>query len=223
VHLKTWSFEGVLAAIIALLTTYYVLEPAAFALQYAALLGWSAIVGVLILVIQGLWKTRAYLNNLASRRDSGVGSYERAVNYWGGVHIALSIVVTIFVVIHGVFFLQSLVYPSVAIWLGAVAFVVLIGVSLSGLLTESRRKSRQFGRFKRLHVTLMLTVLALTLIHVEGIISGLFVRSILSGTIIGFVGALVVVIIVTLTDGLDSHSWRSLSKTNPAPSRHGSG
>jgi hypothetical protein len=199
-HLKTWSFEGVLAAIIALLATYYVLEPAAFALQYAALLGWSAVVGVLILVIQGLWKTRAYLNNLASGRDSGVASYERAVNRWGGVHIALSIVVTIFVVIHGAFFLESLVYPDVAIWLGAVAFVVLIGVSLSGLLTESRRKARQFGRFKRLHVTLMLVVLALILVHVEGVISGLFVRSILAGAIIAFVGALVVVIIVSLTD-----------------------
>jgi hypothetical protein len=125
--------------------------------------------------------------------------YERAVNHWGGVHIALSIVVTIFVAIHGAFFLQSLVIPSVAIWLGAVAFVVLIGVNMSGLLTESRRKLRQFGRFKRWHVTLMLTGLALTLIHVEGVISGLFVRSILAGAIVGFVGALVVVIIVTLT------------------------
>lgn len=199
-HLKTWIFEGVLAAVIALLTTYYVLEPAAFSLQYAALLGWSAITGVLILVIQGLWKTRAYLNNLAGRRDSGVGPYERAVNHWGGVHIALSIVVTIFVAIHGAFFLQSLVYPSVAIWLGAVAFVILIGVNLSGLLTESRRKSRQFGRLKREHVTLMLVVLALTLVHVEGVISGLFVRSILGGAIIGLVGVLVVVIIVPLTN-----------------------
>ena len=199
-HLRAWTFEGVLAAIIALLTTYYVLEPAALGLRYAALLGWSAIVGVLILVIQGFRKTRAYLNYFAGRPESGVGSYERAVNHWGGVHIALSIVVTIFIVIHGAFFLQSLLYSSVAIWLGAVAFLVLIGVNVSGLLTESRRKSRQFGRFKRLHVALMLTVLALTLIHVEGVISGLFVRSILAGAIIGVVGALVVVIIVPLTD-----------------------
>lgn len=99
----------------------------------------------------------------------------------------------------GEFFLQSLAYSSVAIWLGAVAFVVLIGASLSGLLTESRRKSPQFGRFKRLHVAVMLTVLALTLVHVEGIISGLFVRWILAGAITGLVGALVV-IIVPLTD-----------------------
>ena len=199
-HLKTWSFEGVLAAIIALLTTYYVLEPPTFALQYAALLGWSAITGVLILVIQGFWKTGAYLSNLAGRRVSGVSSYERAVNHWGGVHVALSIVVTIFIVIHGVFFLQSLVYLNVAIWLGAVAFVVLIGLNLSGLLTESRRKSRQFGRCKRLHVALMLIVLTLALVHVEGVITGLFVRSILAGAIIASVGALAVVIIVPLTD-----------------------
>ena len=206
-HLKTWSFEGVLAATIALLTTYYVLEPAPFALRYAALLGWSAIFGVLILVIQGFWKTGTYLTNLPGRRESGVGSYEHAVNQWGGVHVALSIVVTIFVAIHGAFFLQSLAYPSVAIWLGAVAFVILIGVNLSGLLVESRRKSRQFGRFKRLHVTLMLIVLALTLVHVEGVISGLFGRSILAGAIIGFVGALVVVIITPLTDRkpVDTH------------------
>ena len=199
-HLKTWGFEGVLAGIIALLTTYYVLEPAAFALRYAALLGWSAIVGVSILVVQGLWRTRAYLNHLAGRSDSGVGSYEHAVNHSGGVHVALSIVVTIFMAIHGAFLLQSLVYLSVAIWLGAVAFAVLIAVNMSGLLTESRRKSRQYGRSKMLHVTLMLIVLALTLIHVEGVISGLFVRSILTGAIIGFVGAFVVVIIVPLTD-----------------------
>jgi hypothetical protein len=199
VHLKTWSFEGILAAIIALLTTYYVLEPAALALRYATLLGWSAIVGVLILMIQGLWKTKAYLN-LAGPRDNGVGSYERTVNHWGGVHIALSIVITIFVAIHGAFFLHSLVIHSVAIWLGAVAFVVLIVVNMSGLLAESKRKSRQFGRFKRWHVTLMITMLVLTLMHVDGLISGLFVRSILAGAIVAFVGALVVVIIVTLTN-----------------------
>jgi len=206
VHLKTWSFEGVLAAIIALLTSYYVLEPAGFALRYAALLGWSAITAVLILVIQGFWKTKAYLNNLAGRRDNGVSSYERVINQWGGVHIALSIVVTIFVAIHAAFFLQSLVYPSVPIWLGAAAFVILIGVNLSGLLTESRRKSRQFGQFKRTHVTLMLVVLALTLAHVEGVISGQFVRSILAGAIIGLVGTLVVVIIVPLTDRTSAHA-----------------
>ena len=199
-HLKTWSFEGVLAAMIALLITFYVLEPAAFGLRYAALLGWSAIIGVLILVIQGLWKTRAYLNHYAGRHEGGVGAYERAVNHWGGVHVALSIVVTIFVLIHGVFFLPSLLFTSVAIWFGAVAFVVLIGVNVSGLLTESSRKSRQFGGFKRAHVTLMLTVLALTLIHVEGVISGLFIRSFLAGAIVGFVGAFAVIIIVTLTD-----------------------
>jgi len=200
VHLKTWSFEGVLAAIIALLISFYVLDPAAFELRYASLLGWSATVGILILVVQGFWKTKAYFSYFADRLDSGVGSYERAVNQWGGVHVALSIVITIFAVIHGAFFLPSLVYPSVAIWLGAVAFVVLIGVNMSGLLTESRRKSLQFGGFKRLHATLMLTVLALILIHVEGVVSGLFARSILAGAIIGFVGTFVVVIIVSLTN-----------------------
>jgi xanthine/uracil/vitamin C permease (AzgA family) len=153
----------------------------------------------LILVIQGFWKTRTYFN-FAGRRDSRIGSYERAVNHWGGVHIALSIVVTIFVAIHGAFFLHSLAIPSLAIWFGAGAFVVLIGTNLSGLLTESRRKLRQFGPFKRWHVTLMLAVLTLTFIHVEGLISGSFVRSILGGAIVGFVGALAVVIIVTLTD-----------------------
>lgn len=198
-HLKTWSFEGVLAAIIALLIAYYVLEPAAFALRYAALLGWSAIVGFLILVIQSLWKRRTCMNTFAGRRGGGVGSYERAVNHWGGVHVALSIVITIFVAVHGVFFLLSRVYYSVVIWLGATAFVVLIGVNLLGLLTELRRGSLQFKRFKRLHVTLMLTTLVLALVHVEGVISGLFARSILTGAIIAFVGTLVVVVIVPLT------------------------
>jgi len=200
VHLRIWSFEGVLAAIIALLATYYVLEPATFASRYAALLGWSAIVGVLILVVQGFWKTSGYPEYTTGRRGSEVSSYNRTVNRWGGVHVALSIVTTIFVAIHSAFLLQSLEYPSVAIWFGAVAFAVLIAVNLSGLFTEFRRKSRQFGQFRKVHVMLMLAVLTLTLVHVEGLISGLFVRSIFAGAIVGFLGAFVVTIIVPLTD-----------------------
>jgi hypothetical protein len=179
---------------------YYILEPTAVALQAATLLGWSAIVGLLILMIQGLWKTRAYRSTLASQRDGGLSAYECVVNQLGGVHIALSVVVAIFVVIHGAFFLESLLYTNVAIWLGAVGFVVLIGVNLSGLLTRSRRTSSRFWRFKSLHVTLILAVLVLTLVHVEGVISGLFVRMILAGAIIAFAGTSVVVITVPLTD-----------------------
>jgi len=200
VHLKIWSFEGVLAAVIALLATYYVLEPAAFVSSYAGVLGWSAVVGILILMIQGVWKTTGRLESSAGRRGSEVSSFDRAVNRWGGVHVALSIVTTIFVAIHSAFFLQSLDYPSVAIWFGAVAFVVLILVNLSGLLTEFRRKSRRFGQFRKVHIVLMLVVLALTFVHVEGVVSGRFVRSFLAGTIVGFLGALVVIIIVPLTD-----------------------
>ena len=199
-HLRIWSFEGVLAAVIALLATYYVLEPATFASRYAALLGWSAIVGVLILVVQGFWKTFRYPEYTTGRRGSEVSSYERTVNRWGGVHVALSIVTMIFITVHSAFFLQSLEYPSVAIWFGAVAFAVLIAVNLSGLFTEFRRKSRQFGQFRKVHVMLMFAVLTLTLVHVEGLISGLFVRSIFAGAIVGFLGALAVIIIVPLTD-----------------------
>jgi len=76
----------------------------------------------------------------------------------------------------------------------------LIAVNLSGLFTEFRRKTRQFGQFRKVHVMLMVAVSTLTLVHVEGLISGLFVRSIFAGAIVGFLGALAVIIIVPLTD-----------------------
>jgi len=201
-HLKTWTFEGIVAGVIALLAAYYVLEPASFALQYAVVLGWSAVFGVLVLVIQGVWKTKAYLNTPVSQR--GIGFFERAVNQWGGVHVALSIVLTIFVIIHGAFFLQSLLSLSVAIWFGAAAFAILVIVNLSGLSTEQKRKSRQFGKLRGLHVTLVLAVLGLTLLHVEGVLSGLFLRPILAGVIVGFLATLAVVIITPLTDRTSS-------------------
>jgi len=201
-HLRIWSFEGIIAAVIALLAVYYVLGSASFALQYAVILGWSAIFGVLVLLVQGAWKTKAYLNTHVNQR--GIGFFERAVNQWGGIHVALSIVITIFAIVHGAFFLQSLLSPSVAIWFGAAAFAVLVVVNLSGLSTELKRKSRQFGRFRGLHITLMLAVLGLTLLHVEGVLSGLFLRPIVAGAIVGFLATLAVIIVTPLTDRISS-------------------
>jgi len=170
-------------------------------------------VGALVVMVQGFWKTRSYLGGLEARNGDALASHERAVNHWGGVHSALSLVVVIFAAVHSALFFPSLLEPSLAIWLGAAAFLILIILNLSGVLTESRRNSRKFGPFKRLHVILMLAVLGLALVHVEGLISGLFVRSILMGSIVGFEATLIVFVTVPLTvRGPDKdHSFRRVS------------
>jgi len=154
---------------------------------------------VLVIMVQGVWKTRSYLGGSEFQRGSALASHEDAVNHWGGVHAALSLVVAIFAAVHGVALFPSLFEPSLAVWLGAVAFLALIILNFSGVLTESRRKSRRFGPFKRLHVILMLGVMGLVLVHVEALVSGLFLRSIIMGAIVGLEASLVVFITIPIT------------------------
>ncbi len=198
-HAKAWAFEGLFASLVALLLTYYVLEPKAVPLRYGGLLGWSATVVILILVIQGFWKTKAYRQSPPKLGDGAVAAYESSVNRWGGVHTALSIVVIVLAAVHGALFFPGLIELSLAVWLGALSFLVLIILNLSGVLTESRRRSRDFGPLKRQHVLLMLTTLVLAMFHVEGLISAPFLRQLITGAIVGLVGAFVVFITVPLT------------------------
>lgn len=196
-HEKTWVLEGTLASVIALVITYYVLQPGAYPSRYGSPLGWSAAVVVLVLVIQSFWKARNYPQELRGAKADV--RYQFAINKWGGLHVALSIIVIILVLIHGAIFLLSLFEPSLLIWLGAAAFFFLIVLNLSGVLTESKRRSREFGQLKRVHLLLMVLALALAVAHVEGLMTGLFLRSIVVGAIVGLVGALVVFITVPLT------------------------
>jgi hypothetical protein len=196
-HGKAWMFEGVAASLIALVITYYVLEPGAVLSRYGGPLGWSASVVVLVLVIQSFWKTRTYSKEL--RDAKAPVRYQFAINKWGGLHVALSIVVIILVIVQGIVFLPSLFEPSLLIWLGAASFFVLIFLNFSGMLTESKRRAREISHLKRVHLLLTIFALALALVHIEGLMSGLFLRSIIVGAIVGLVGALAVFIAVPLT------------------------
>ncbi len=198
-HAKAWAFEGVFASTVALLLTYYVLEPNALPLRYGGLLGWSATIVILILVIQSFWKSQSYLRSFPKRGDGTIARYEFAVNRWGGVHIGLSIVVIVLAAVHGALFFPSLIGLSLAIWLGAVSFLILLIVNLSGVFTESKRRSRDFGPFKRLHILLMLAALVLAILHVESLVGAQLLRSIITGTIVALVGAFVVFLTVPLT------------------------
>jgi glucan phosphoethanolaminetransferase (alkaline phosphatase superfamily) len=166
-------------------------------LGYGALLGWSGMVGVLLVVIQGFRRieNRSPIHGGIDR----FVRYEVGIDRWGGIHTALAIAVTVLVALHGLLFFPGLLEFSLPIWLGAIAFVVMFVLNLSGVLTEVKRKSREFGSLKTLHVVLMVIVLALSAIHIELFIGASYIRSIVEGAIIAFVVAFVVLVSVPIT------------------------
>jgi hypothetical protein len=194
---QIWFFKGGVAALLALVLTYFILEPAPTALSYGSLLGWSGMIGVLALLVQGFRKIENQPKS--SHNDAKVARYELGLTRWGGIHTALSIAVTVLIAVHAAFFFSSLWGVSLAIWLGVAGFIVLLVLNASGILTESRRKSQKFGSLKRLHVILMLLVLALSILHVELVVGPMFLRSILGGTIIALVVLFVVLVSVPIT------------------------
>ena len=196
-HEKVWLSEGIIAAAIALVISYYVLGPGTALSRYGGPLGWSALIAIFVLVIQSYWRTLANPREL--RETKAAVRYQLAINKWGGLHVSLSIVVIILVIVHGLFLLPSLLEPSLLIWLGAAAFLTLLILNFSGVVTESKRRSRKFGRLKRLHLLVMIFALALAVVHVEGLMSGLLLRSVIVGAIVAVVGALAVFITVPLT------------------------
>jgi len=198
-HMRLWAAEGILGSTVALVLTYYILAPDNFASRYAALIGWSTITVFVILMVQGFWSRNTHLNIRVKSQSASHVSYQLALFKWGGMHSALSIVVTVFLIIHGFLFLPGLFEPSLALWVGAVAFVILLLLNLSGLFAESARKSRSFGVFKKIHVWLMLIVLILVILHVEGAAPYLSFRSILPGVIVGLAAFLSLDIIILLT------------------------
>jgi hypothetical protein len=198
-HMRLWAAEGFLGSAVALMLTYYALEPDNFAPRYAGVIGWSTIAVFLILMIQGFWSRKMHSNIRSGSNSSRHVSYQVALFKWGSMHSALSIIVTVFLIIHGFLFLPGLFEPSLALWLGALAFVILLVLNLSGLLTESARKSPTFGPFKKLHAWLMLIVLILVVIHVEGAAPYLTFRSILPGMIVGLAAFLTLDVIILLT------------------------
>ena len=198
-HMRLWAAEGFLGSAVALMLTYLLVEPESLMSGYAGVIGWSTITVFLILMLQGFWIRKRHPKTSDESNGSPHTSYQLAIFKWGGMHSAMSIVVTVFLIIHGFLLLPSLLEPSLALWVGAVAFAILLILNLSGLLTESVRKSRNFGRHKKIHVWLMLMVLILLVIHVEGVAPSLSFRSILPGVIVGVAAFISLSIIIPLT------------------------
>lgn len=194
---QVWFVKGGVAALLALLLTYFILEPAPTVLSYGSLLGWSGMIGVFAVLVQGFRKMEKQPKS--SHNGTKVANYELGLSRWGGIHTALSIAVTVLIAVHAAFFFSSLWGVSLAIWLGATGFIVLLVLNASGILTESRRKSQKFGSLKRLHVILMLAVLALSILHTELVVGPMFLRSVLGGAIITSVVLIVVLVSVPIT------------------------
>src|SRR5208337_919963 len=198
-HMRLWAAEGFLGSAVALMITYLLVEPESFVSRFAGVIGWSTVTVFLILMIQGFWSRKKHSVIGGESNGNLHTSYQLAIFKWGGMHSAMSIVVTVFLIVHGFLLLPSLLEPSVALWVGAVAFAILLILNLSGLLTEAARKSRNFGRHKKIHVWLMLMVLILLVIHVEGVAPPLNFRSILPGVIVGLAAFISLSIIIPLT------------------------
>jgi len=197
-----------MAALLALVLTYFVLEPAPTTLSYGSLLGWAGIFGVVAILVQGFRK----VENRQGPTDPivKIARLNSGLIRWGGIHTALSIAVTVLIAVHAAIFFASLWAVSLAIWLGATGFVFLLVLNASGLATESKRKSRQFGSLKRIHVILMLAVLLLSVLHIELLLGITFPRSAVDGAIIILVVLFVVFVSVpiTLTEASRSTSQR---------------
>ena len=197
--MRLWSPVGLFGSIVALMIIYYTLGPSVFTFRYADVLGWSTVVVFLMLIIQGFWNRTRHKRRGPNSKQLPADSYDRSTFEWGGIHTALSVVVTFLLIGHGFLFLGGLYEPSLFLWLGALAFVTLLVLNFSGLVTEYARKSRSFGSLKRWHVWLMLFVLILLIVHVAGEATMFSFRSILAGAIIGLASILFVWLIVPLT------------------------
>lgn len=81
------------------------------------------------------------------------------------MHVALSILVTVFAAVHGIFLFPSVTSLFSGTLLGVVGFLVLLILGLSGIFLESKRKVKAFGSIKKLHLWLMVGALTLAEVH----------------------------------------------------------
>ena len=186
---KAWLYNGTLAALFALFMAYLVLEPGPSLMAYGSLLGWSGAIAVPVVIIQGARKVEKRPTSEGGDKLVRSGF---AADRWGAFHTALAIAVTVIILVHGLLFFGGLFGPSFPIWLGAFAVGSLLVLDASGVATEAMRKSRKFGPLRRVHVVLMVVVAALSFAHIELLVTGPFVRTMLQGAI---VTALVIVVV----------------------------
>ncbi|HKM50474.1 MAG TPA: hypothetical protein VJZ75_04780 [Candidatus Bathyarchaeia archaeon] len=200
-HSRLWVGEGSLAALIAFTVSYYILEPQSFSLRFANLLGWSALILTVVLMVQGFMKSNRNRKRIMQGLSKGNfrEGFWRRMHEWGGIHIALSLLITVFILIHGAVFIRGLMQPSLILWFGAAAFTILLLSQLIGFITESRRMSRQFGTFKKNHLFLTSTVLVLSIVHVEGVTSLTSNPTLMEGALVAILGTALVWCIVPIT------------------------
>ena len=197
--MSAWAQVGLFGSIAALMIIYQLLGPSVFSFRYADVLGWSTVVVFLMVVVQGFWNRGRQKRRASCSKQLSAVSYDTSLFEWGGIHTALSIVAAVFLIAHGLLFLGGLYEPSLFLWLGVSAFVILLVLNFSGLATEYARRSRNFSLYKRWHVWLMLFVFILLVAHVAGEATASSFRSILPGAIIGLVSVLFVWLIVPFT------------------------
>ena len=100
-HMRLWAAEGFLGSAVALMLTYLLVEPESLMSGYAGVIGWSTITVFLILMLQGFWIRNRHPKISDESNGGPHTSYQLAIFKWGGMHSAMSIVVTVFLIIHG--------------------------------------------------------------------------------------------------------------------------
>ncbi len=202
-HSKIWLALAVLTAAVGatILFSLQTSGSAAVWSDYARILGWGGLVSAAVLVVQGFWKAardRKYMDQLRNQVASTPGNIqdisqrytEARVHGWRAMHVILSILVTTLAVFHGIFLLPRLAIPSAGVLLGVAGLGFLLILGLSGLVTETRRKTATFGLSKKLHLWLMVS--AFTLIELHAVAAGSTMASMGStvtlGLLVGTIG-----------------------------------
>lgn len=152
-------------------------------------------------MVQGFWKAardRKYMDQLRNQvtptpeniQDISQRYTEARVHGWRAMHVILSILVTTLAVFHGIFLLSRLTIPTAGVLLGVAGLGFLLILGLSGLVTETRRKTATFGLLKKLHLWLMVS--ALILIELHAVAAGSTIASMGStvtlGLLVGTIG-----------------------------------
>jgi len=177
VRSRIWLVIAILAAATGIGISLSIQQSASLgtSYSYAQLLGWGALAASAVLVIQGFWKAWADKRYMSQLRADALGHegsrvvselYTDARVYgWREMHVALSILVTVFAAIHGIFLLPSITSLFEGTLLGVAGFLVLLVLGLSGIFLESKRKVKAFGSIKKLHLWLMVGALTLAEVH----------------------------------------------------------
>lgn len=171
-----------LATSLAAIGMAFLVDPQLFAASslygYTRLMGWSGLISAAILVIQGFWKAsrdQQYMSHLhqnmnGAKQEVIAGEYTKARVYgWRTIHVGLSIALIVIASLHGILLFPFTYSPTPGVLLGISGLLTLLILGVSGIITETNRKTKTFGVLKRLHLWLM--VASLTFIELHAITS----------------------------------------------------